>query len=79
MDDEPLNLLVLANLLDSFNVPYQLANNGKQAIDAIYHRLELIKTDENVQMFKLILLDYSMSDLDGPDVAKVIRTTLLSM
>ena len=27
-------------------------------------------------MFKLVFLDFSMPDLDGPDVARLIRATL---
>ena len=39
---------------------------GKLALAKIDARLEQIKENPDVSMYKLILLDYSMPDMNGP-------------
>ena len=41
---------------------------GKLALGRINARLEQIYEDPAVSMYKLILLDYSMPDMNGPEV-----------
>ena len=42
--------------------------NGKQAIKAIQDRIEQVYRNQ-APMYSLVLLDYSMPEMDGPQVA----------
>ena len=42
---------------------------GTQAIALVRKRIEQFKSDQTITMYKLILLDYSMPGMDGPQVA----------
>jgi len=64
VDDEPLNLIVLGNYLDSVKIPYDKAENGQIAIDKIINQAE-----ESCMLctggFKTIFMDINMPVLDG--------------
>ena len=51
------------------------ASNGAKGLQYIQKRLELVKLAK-AQMYALVLLDYSMPEMDGPQVARQLRHTL---
>ncbi|MCP5511615.1 MAG: response regulator [Leptospiraceae bacterium] len=64
VDDEPINLQVLENILSVANYSVIKANNGNEAI-------QLVKTND----IDLILLDIMMPHKSGYDVCKELRDT----
>ena len=64
VDDDQLNIEATSELIKQFNLTSAYVTNGQDAIQMIRKRL-----DSSVQggdrMFKLILCDYSMPDMDG--------------
>ncbi len=75
VDDEPLNIEVMKALLETKGYQVDYAMSGKHCIDKITERLELVESNQ-AEMYKLILLDYSMPGMDGPVVAQAIRKLL---
>ena len=63
-----MNIEVLKTMLESENVACDIAMSGKQALELFEGRL----TEERCS-YKLILLDYSMPEMDGPEVARLMR------
>ncbi len=63
VDDEPVNLQVLSNLLSLQNFSIQRANNGQEALDLI----------DRGEKFDIILLDVMMPKMSGYDVCRRIR------
>ena len=68
MDDEPLNLFVMNELLKEQNLNCDQVQSGRKALEMVQRRCEMAK-GEAAQMYKIIFLDYSMDEMDGPDVA----------
>ena len=66
-----MNLISIENALDELRLNSDCAFNGRVAIKHVLKRLKLEKP-----MYKLILLDYSMPGMDGPQVAQKIRKLL---
>lgn len=62
VDDEPTNLKVLANMIQSLDYTVMAVNNGQEA-------LEVLK----VHSIDLIILDVMMPGMSGYDVCKMIR------
>lgn len=67
VDDEPVNLQVLANHLGSLNYHVEQAINGEQALKAI----------GSGKKFDLVLLDIMMPKMSGYEVCQKIRETYL--
>jgi len=61
VDDTPSNLLVLSGLLKRFQISAATADSGLKAISRC-----------QTETFDLILMDYEMPDMDGPDTTRVI-------
>lgn len=59
-------------MLQSLNVKVDTALSGMSALNQMQERMELMRIGK-AQMYKIILLDYSMPELDGPEVAMRIR------
>ena len=64
VDDRPENLLALESLLDGLNCEMHRATSGKEAL------LVVLKHD-----FALILLDVQMPEMDGFEVAEIMRSS----
>ena len=75
VDDEPMNVEVLKAMLQEKCIPTDTAFNGEDAITLVKERLKLVATD-TAPMYKVILMDYSMPDMDGPTVVAKIRKLL---
>ncbi|MDR2170486.1 MAG: response regulator [Planctomycetaceae bacterium] len=63
VDDEPVNIQVLKNILSVRNYSVSSAYNGAEAIELI----------ENGKKFDLLLLDVMMPKMSGYDVCKTLR------
>jgi len=72
VDDDPMNITVMEAMLKKRNVLCDTAGGGAEAINLFKERIEMCKT-EGAPMYKLILLDFSMPDMNGPAVASQIR------
>ncbi|MEZ5045759.1 MAG: ATP-binding protein [Chitinophagaceae bacterium] len=65
VEDNPLNAELLTYLLQDFNLAYDLAENGKIALQKLKE-----------QSYKLIFLDIQMPEMNGYDTAYAIRNQL---
>ena len=59
-------------MLEAVNLDCMSATNGPLALEIVKQRAEICQTGA-AQMFKLILLDYSLAEMDGPEIAREIR------
>ena len=76
VDDEPLNIEILCGMLESRGVMSDRALGGNQAVAHFKNRIEQFKSDPTVGLYKLVLLDYSMPECDGPTATVEIRRLL---
>ena len=74
VDDDFMNTNVFESLLDELGFSCDIAMSGKAAVAFVESRLKLSQEQPNTSMYSLILMDYSMPDMDGPDVCQLIRT-----
>ena len=65
VDDDPMNVEVMQAMLAQLGIPNDVAMSGSKAIDIIEARIQLYE-ERQVDMIKIVLLDYSMPDMDGP-------------
>ena len=59
-------------MLTDLGVASDSALSGKYAINLIKERIKAVEAS-NANMYKILLLDYSMPEMDGPMVATRIR------
>ena len=52
-------------MLTEIGVKTEIANGGAAALDAITKRAQQV-VEQGLEMYRLILLDYSMPEIDGP-------------
>ena len=78
VDDNQFNIELTQLLLEAKGVASDAATGGKEALDLIKTRLEDCYLDNGIQMYAVILLDYSMPEMDGPEVAVEMRKLLAS-
>jgi len=69
VDDEVLNLFTLSTILDKCNISHDTADNGQAALEMIQRR----QSKFCCQTYKLIILDYQMPVLNGPDLLRKLR------
>jgi len=75
VDDEPLNLMVLGNYLNSINIRYEKAENGQIALDKLNSYFENIQC--KCKGYKLIFMDINMPVLDGVQATIKIKQMIL--
>lgn len=63
VDDDQINLFVISKYLESFNLTYKTAHNGKMAV-------EIVKSERN---FSVIFMDCYMPIMNGFDAAREIK------
>ncbi len=71
VDDDLMNIDVLQAMLHSKNVKSDRALGGEMVLKLIKDRIA-----SGNEMYKLILLDYSMPIMNGPETARAVRTLL---
>lgn len=69
-DDNEFNRQIITMLLDEMKINYEVACNGKEALDKVEHFASI------GQDFKLIILDIEMPILSGWEVSKQIRKSI---
>jgi signal transduction histidine kinase/CheY-like chemotaxis protein len=67
VDDNETNQLVAKGILDSFGLDVEIANNGKEAIDA------MIEADRENKPYSLIFMDCQMPIMDGYAATTAIK------
>mmetsp|Transcript_1166 Transcript_1166/g.1539 ORF Transcript_1166/g.1539 Transcript_1166/m.1539 type:complete len:129 (-) Transcript_1166:43-429(-) len=72
IDDEPVNIEILGSMIEEKGYQCDKVSSGFEALSLIYERFELAKQGEE-KMYKLLLLDFSMPEMDGPQTASIIR------
>ena len=60
-----MNIEVVLSMLATRGISADIALNGNQALSQIEQRIELNYRDE-ASMYQIVLLDYSMPEMDGP-------------
>ena len=65
VDDDSTNIFVIQSLLKSKGHDSDTALLGSLALDLVKERIELFPT---VPFYKLVLMDFSMPEMDGPQV-----------
>ena len=73
VDDDQMNIEVMKAMLDQENIAFDIAFRGSMALSCIEQRIDEINQGRTKIMYKVIFLDYSMPDMDGPKVATEIR------
>ncbi|NRB37105.1 MAG: response regulator [Pseudomonadales bacterium] len=64
VEDNPINQMVLCEVLSDFGFEYVVANNGQEALEVLEH-----------EVVSIILMDLQMPVLDGITATKLIRHT----
>ena len=72
VDDEPMNIEMMRSMLIEMGYKGDSASQGYEALGLIKERNQLVNQGK-ASMYKLILLDFSMPDIDGPEVARQAR------
>ena len=70
-----MNVEVLKLMLKEQEIEADVAMGGQFALQMIQERLEMV-LEGSQQMYKIVLLDYSMPGMDGPQVAIETRKLL---
>ena len=78
VDDDIMNLEVHKAMVRQLkNINSDTALSGTKALDLIRARIEKVLLGQ-ATMYRIILIDYSMPDMDGPQSAIAIREALRS-
>ena len=72
VDDEAINIEILSAMIKQLGYQTDHATSGSEAVMKVKERFELMQAGR-AQIYKVILLDFSMPDLDGPHVSQEIR------
>ena len=70
-----MNIIALECMIANEGHVIDKAVNGTDAIRQVRHRIEL-NLSEGVPMYRILFCDYSMPDLTGPEVTKIVLADL---
>ena len=76
VDDCNLNVQILTGILSHNEITSNFVLSGFAALTKLTERIEEIESNEEHEMYRVILLDYSMPIMDGLETAKEIRQLL---
>ena len=71
VDDNLMNILAVEGMLLQFNLKCDKVVDSEHALEFVKAKFE-----QSACIYKLIMMDYSMPDLDGPGVTRAIRKFL---
>jgi signal transduction histidine kinase/ActR/RegA family two-component response regulator len=78
VDDNHINRKLLGRMVSHFNLEYELASNGQEAVDIMMQSRN--KTQEpTATQFGLIIMDLSMPVLDGCQATRILRGSNLDI
>ena len=66
-----MNIFVIEALLKQTKTPCDSVNSGLRALDLIKDRIKSY-AEKKTPLYEIILLDFSMPGMDGPEVAQRI-------
>ena len=69
VDDDVMNIEVMKAMLESQSVPTDSAMSGPQALSMIKERINNL----GAPIYKIMLLDYSMPEMTGPQITHEIH------
>jgi len=69
VDDEPVNRFVLSHFCQKLGLPTVFASDGVEALEIIHSQLR----EETSIEFRLIILDYQMPGMTGPELCCYLR------
>ena len=69
VDDDPTNILVLKEYLKSMNKTYDVAYNGKEALDKVIEK----QSSDCCKNYHLIIMDINMPIMDGEEATRAIK------
>ena len=72
IDDDAFNVEILEMMVKDEGYSCDSALSGSEAIEMVLNRLEQVYHGQ-AQMYKLILLDFSMPGMNGPETAMALR------
>ena len=72
VDDDLMNLIPMKGRFHASGLACSIASGALLALEYVRNRVES-ENNGTGSMYRLILLDYSMPDLNGPEVAVEIR------
>ena len=75
VDDEAMNIEVIQAMIENLNHKSDACMSGQEALTLIEARIQQFQL-QSQEMYKIIILDYSMPQMDGPQVALHIRQRL---
>ena len=74
VDDDEFCLLFTSDILKTIGLCAQTAQGGNYALDLIAQRIDSYRNGECPVLFDLIVTDFSMPQMDGPQLIEAIRT-----
>jgi len=69
VEDNPVNMLIAAAMLEQWGVRIEQASDGQQAVQAVQRRAQ------NGPMFDAVLMDVQMPVMSGHEATRVLRRT----
>ena len=75
VDDEYMNVFCMSEQLKSFRISSDTTMVSTKAVDIVKERIA--KTNQGItSMYKIMLIDYCMPDLDGLEFLKNVRSMI---
>ena len=72
VDDNPFNVEVISLMLKEKQVQSVSAYSGREALEIVKARIQLA-AKAKAPMFKIVIMDYSMPEMNGPTAVKKMK------